>query len=331
MQVTVLAGGIGGARFLRGLVGALRSTYEEPRITVIGNTGDDMRIFGLQICPDLDSIMYTLGGGHDEERGWGREGETFTVLDELRAYKAEPDWFNLGDKDFATHILRTQMLEAGYPLHQVTAALCARWQPAVKLLPMSDDRIETHVAVEDPQTGQMVALHFQEWWVRHRAKLPAKAFMVIGAEDAKPAPGVIEAITTADVVLLAPSNPVVSIGPILEVPGIKEALSATLAPVVGISPIVGGAPVRGMADHCLAAIGVQTSAAGVAAHYGARSRGGILDGWVVDHQDASSVEGIHDSGIHCVATDTVFDQIAIARATAETAIDLGWRFGRTTT
>lgn len=330
MQVTVLAGGIGAARFLRGLAGALRSTHEASLITVIGNTGDDIRLFGLHVCPDLDSVMYTLGGGADDERGWGRKDESFTLLKELIAYGATPDWFSLGDRDFATHILRTQMLDAGYSLADVTTALSKRWQLPVRLIPMSNDRVETHVVVSDPESadGASQAIHFQEWWVRHRAALPAREFVMVGAEHAKPAPGVLEAIAGAEVILFPPSNPVVSIGPILAVPGIKEALLASSAPIVGISPIVGGAPVRGMADACLSAIGVEISAQAVAGYYGARSRGGLLDGWVVDRTDHESVEAIHDSGIHCVATNTIFERVSIARQVAEIAIDLGRRFGK---
>lgn len=323
MVVTVLAGGIGAARFLQGLVPAVGSTHEEPQITVIGNTGDDLRLFGLQVCPDLDSIMYTLGGGHSEERGWGRDEESFTVLEELRAYGASPDWFALGDRDFATHILRTQMLDAGYSLAAVTKALSERWKLPIDLIPMSNDRIETHVALADPTSQEMIAVHFQEWWVRHRAALPAKGFMVVGAQDAEPAPGVLEAIAECELVIISPSNPVVSVGPILEVPGIREALRSTAAPVIGISPIVVGTPVRGMADACLTAIGVQTSAAGVAVHYGARSDGGLLDGWIIDTADEACADQIRDSGIACVATNTIFDQVAVAEAVARAALELG--------
>ncbi|MEI8081965.1 MAG: 2-phospho-L-lactate transferase [Actinomycetes bacterium] len=320
MTVTVLAGGVGAARFLTGLVQALGSTDDDPSITVIGNTADDLRLFGLQVCPDLDSVMYTLGNGQDRERGWGRADESFTVLEELRAYGATPDWFNLGDRDFATHILRTQMLDAGYSLDIVTAALCQRWKVPVRLIPMSNDRVETHVAVLDPNSDEPVALHFQEWWVRHHAKLAAKAFMVVGVEDATPARGVLQAIAEADVVILPPSNPVVSIGPILQVPGIRDALAATSAPIIGVSPIVGGAPVRGMADACLSAIGVRTSAAAVAAHYGTRSFGGLLDGWVIDTRDQDDVARICDSGIRCVATDTMLDDPSVAQSVAEVAL-----------
>ncbi|ACY99601.1 MULTISPECIES: 2-phospho-L-lactate transferase [Thermomonospora] len=278
MRIVVLAGGIGGARFLRGL----KRAAPDAEITVIGNTGDDIFLFGLKVCPDLDTVMYTLGGGINEEQGWGRAGETFHVKEELAAYEVEPTWFNLGDRDFATHIVRTQMLSAGYPLSAVTEALCHRWRPGVRLIPMTDDRVETHVVITDGQGRR--AIHFQEWWVRLRASVPAEAIVAIGIEDAKPAPGVLESIEQADVVLLPPSNPVVSVGTILGVPGIREAVAAKT--VVGVSPIIGGAPVRGMADACLRAIGVETSARAVAEHYGPD----LLDGWLVDEADAEVAE-----------------------------------------
>ncbi|WP_214109892.1 2-phospho-L-lactate transferase [Acrocarpospora catenulata] len=281
MRIVSLAGGIGGARFLRGLLSAAPGA----EITVIGNTGDDITLFGLRVCPDLDTVMYTLGGGINEEQGWGRAAETFTVKAELAAYGMEPQWFGLGDRDFATHVIRTQMLAAGYPLSQVTEALCDRWRPGVRLLPMSDDRAETHVVITDAEGRR--AVHFQEWWVRLRASVPAERILLVGAEEAKPAPGVLEAIEAADVVILPPSNPVVSIGTILQIPGIRPALEAKT--VVGVSPIIGGAPVRGMADACLTAIGVETSAQGVLDLYGSA----LLDGWLVAEEDAEvSLAGV---------------------------------------
>ncbi|MGH3713130.1 MAG: 2-phospho-L-lactate transferase [Micromonosporaceae bacterium] len=280
MQIVVLTGGIGGARFLLGVRAWAAAHAAE--VTAVVNTGDDATLHGLRICPDLDSVMYTLGGGADPSRGWGRADETWTVKEELAAYGAEPTWFGLGDRDVATHLVRTRMLGAGYPLSAVTEALCARWQPGVRLLPATDDRVETHVVCDGK------ALHFQEWWVRHRGALPAQRFVFVGAEDAKPAPGVLDAIGGADLVLLAPSNPVVSIAPILAVPGIRDALAGGPAKVVGLSPIVGGAPVRGMADKCLPAYGVEVSAAGVGALYGARTGEGLLDGWLVDTADAGT-------------------------------------------
>jgi len=285
MRMVVLAGGIGGARFLLGVRAYAREIGAE--VTAVVNVGDDVTMHGLRICPDLDSVMYTLGGGADAERGWGRTGETWMVKDELAAYEAEPTWFGLGDKDVATHLVRTTMLNAGYPLSAVTDALCVRWQPGVRLLPATDDRLETHVVVPAEDGGDR-AIHFQEWWVRHRAELPASRFVFVGAESAKPAAGVLDALASADVVLLAPSNPVVSIAPVLAVPELRDTVAGGRAPVVGVSPIIGGAAVRGMADRCLSAIGVACTAASVGRLYGSRASGGVLDGWLVDTVDAGA-------------------------------------------
>jgi len=312
VKVVALAGGIGGARFLRGL----RAAVPDAEVSVIVNTGDDITLYGLRICPDLDTVMYTLGGGIDEERGWGRTDETFTTRSELQAYDAPASWFGLGDRDLATHLVRRQMLDAGFPLSQVTAALCERWRPGMRLLPMSDDRVETHVVVDDPQTGRSRAIHFQEWWVRHGAALPASAILAVGAETAAPGPGVLAAIGAADVVVLPPSNPVVSIGTVLQVDGVRAALAAK--PVVGLSPIIGGAPVRGMADACLAAVGVQTSAQAVGRHYGARSAGGLLDGWLVDSSDA----GVTVPGVEVRAVPLLMSDLAATAAMATAALEL---------
>jgi LPPG:FO 2-phospho-L-lactate transferase len=297
VRITVLAGGVGGARFLRGV----RAARPGDQLTAIVNTGDDVTLHGLRITPDLDSCMYTLGEVHDHERGWGRAGETWRIKGELEAYGAEPTWFQLGDLDIATHLVRTRMLDAGYPLNQVVAALCTRWQPGVELLPMSDDRCETHVVVE--LDGRRQAIHFQEWWIRHRAAIAPQAFVQVGLDDAEPAPGVVEAILGADVVLIAPSNPVVSIDTILGLPEIREAVTNGPAPVVGVSPIIAGGPVRGMADTCLPAIGVQVSAEGVARHYGARSQGGLLDGWLIHDTDTADVPGVEVRAVPLFMTD----------------------------
>ncbi|MDQ6873508.1 MAG: 2-phospho-L-lactate transferase [Actinomycetota bacterium] len=313
MRVVVLAGGIGGARFLRGL----RAAVPDAEITAVVNTGDDVTMHGLRICPDLDTVMYTLGDGIDEQRGWGRRDEAFTVREELTCYGAEPTWFGLGDRDIATHLVRTRMLDAGYPLSAVTEALCARWQPGVRLLPMSDERVETHVVVDDVAGGRR-AIHFQEWWVRHQARVPAHAFVPVGAEDAKPGPGVLEAFATADVVLLAPSNPVVSIGIILSVPGLRTALQSAPVPVVGLSPIVAGAPVRGMADACLPVIGVETTAEAVGRHYAARGAGGLLDGWLVDARDA----GCRIDGVRVAAVPLLMVDVPATAAMAVAALEL---------
>ena len=315
MKITALAGGIGGARFLQGVLAAL----PDAEITVI--------------CPDLDTVMYTLGNGISTERGWGRDVETFTVKDELAAYGVEPTWFGLGDKDIATHLVRTQSLQAGYSLSEVTAALCDRWQPGVRLIPMSDDRAETNVVIDDPSGARddagepmQIAIHFQEWWIRHRASLPAHAFVVVGIDKARPAPGVLEAITDADLVLLPPSNPVVSIGTILQVPGVAAAIRETKAPVIGVSPIVGGAPVRGMADACLRALGIETSALAVAQHYGSRSRGGLVDGWLIDTTDAESVSAIEDLGILAKAVPLMMTDVEATRLMALEAVGLASAF-----
>ena len=325
-SVVVVSGGVGGARFLQGLLHALPAPADGtvgPTVTVVSNTADDWWVHGLKGCPDLDTVMYTLGGGIDEERGWGRRDETFHAGEELAAYGVEPTWFGLGDRDLATHLVRTQMLEAGYPLSAVTAALCARWRPGVRLLPMSDDRVATHIAVDDAEepSGRRV-VHFQEYWVRLRAAVPAQAVLVVGLAESSPAPGVLEAIAAADLVLLPPSNPVVSVGTVLGVPGVREALLDARAPVVGLSPIVAGRHLRGMAEQLLSAVGVEVSAAGVAEHYGARSRGGILDGWLVDESDAALVPRIEAAGIRCAAVPLLMTGVEATAAMARTALTL---------
>ncbi len=303
MQILILAGGVGGSKFTLGV----RRGYPDAAITVVGNTADDITLHGLRICPDLDTMMYTLGGGGDDERGWGRLDESWRVMQEFTAYGVEPTWFSLGDRDLGTHLVRSQMLDAGYPLSQVTEALCARWlaaDPELRLLPMSDDRVETHVVIADPDApGGRRAVHFQEYWVRLHAEPQALSVTPVGAESARPGPGVLAAVAEADLILVAPSNPVVSIGPILSVPGIREALQQAPAPVVGFSPILGGAPVLGMAHRLLPAIGVETDAAAVGLHYGARSRDGILDVWAMDSADAGSADRVADVGLRPVVAD----------------------------
>ena len=338
MRITVLAGGVGASRFLRGLVAAA----PDAKITVIGNTADDITLFGLRVCPDLDTVMYTLGGGINADQGWGRADETFTVGQELAAYGAEPSWFTLGDRDFATHILRSQLLAAGQPLSAVTRTLCERWRPGVELIPMSDDTIETHVKIKredaersrvsprdrrapadpaaDPAPAELI--HFQEWWVRLHAAVPASAIIPVGAAEAAPAPGVLEAIAEADFVLFPPSNPVVSIGPILAVPGIRDAVAAKT--VVAVSGIIGGAPVRGMADVCLTTIGVETTAAAVAAHYGAE----LLDGWLVDEQDKAAADDPALAGIAVRALPLYMRDVPSTAAIAQAAIDLAQELAR---
>ncbi|HEY3001757.1 MAG TPA: 2-phospho-L-lactate transferase [Kribbellaceae bacterium] len=319
MRLTVLAGGIGGATFLRGLIRA----RPDAEITVVGNTADDITLFGLRVCPDLDTVMYTLGGGISAERGWGREDEGWLVKEELAAYGVQPTWFGLGDRDIATHLVRTQMLDAGFALSAVTEALCARWKLPVRLLPMSDDRIETHVVIDDEESPSgRKAVHFQEYWVRLHAEVPAREIVVVGQDKAKPAPGVLDAIADCDVLLLPPSNPVVSVGTILGVPGVADAVRATEAPVVGVSPIIGEGPVRGMADKVLAAIGVESTAAAVARHYGARKDGGVIDGWLLDTSDADQVAAVEAAGVAARAVPLWMTDVDATAAIAAAALDL---------
>ena len=282
MRITALAGGVGGARFCRGLLHHLRAQGVTPDLTIIANTGDDISLFGLRVSPDVDTVLYTLGGSVSEDQGWGRDGESTRVQGELAAYGATPQWFTLGDLDLGTHIVRSQWLGQGRTLTEVTARLAARWglpDHGVTLLPMSDTPVETHVVITEDDAQR--AVHFQEWWVRLRAAVPAERFVVAGLDRAAPAPGVLDAIRSADVVLLPPSNPVVSIGIILGVPGVRDALRGTAAPVVGVSPLIAGAPVRGHADACLAALGLPSTSGAVAGLYE-----DFLDGWLVDPADA---------------------------------------------
>ncbi|NHC43798.1 2-phospho-L-lactate transferase [Motilibacter aurantiacus] len=317
MRIVVPAGGTGGARFVRGLLAALAGPAGSPgsTVTVIGNTGDDLTMWGLRVCPDIDTVLYTLGGGIDDERGWGRLGETFTVKEELSAYAVLPSWFGLGDRDLATHLTRTSLLAGGATLSEATAVLASRWglpERGVRLLPMSDQPVETHVRLTPPGEATSRLVHFQEYWVRWRAEPAVEGVVSVGAEAASPAPGVLEAIAEADVVLLPPSNPVVSIGSVLSVPGIRDAIRESLAPVVGVSPIVGGRVVRGMADKLLPAIGVEVTAAGVGLAYGPQ----LLDGWLVDTSDAADVEQVAAAGIACRAVPLLMTDVA---ATAEIA------------
>ena len=323
MRVTVLSGGVGGARFTRGLLALLAERLPDgaggttAEVTVIANTGDDMWLHGVRVCPDLDTLMYTLGGAVHEGQGWGRRDESSRVSADLAGYGLGWEWFTLGDLDLATHLARTELLRAGLPLSRVTARLCERWHPGVRLLPMTDAEVETHVELVD---GSLV--HFEEWWVRLHAAVPARRFVQQGLADALPAPGVLDALAMADVVVLPPSNPVVSVGTILAIPGVRDAVRDAPAPVVGISPVIGGAPVRGMADACLAAIGVETSAAAVARHYGRRADAGVLDAWLVDTVDAAAVPTLLADGWTATAAPTLMSDVAATAAIAAAALTL---------
>ena len=315
-RVVVLSGGMGGAKFLQGL----KHLLPDAQITVVANTCDDIWVHGLRVCPDLDTVMYTLGHGIDRDRGWGRTDETWSAKEDLAAYEAGLEWFGLGDRDIATHLVRTAMLRSGASLTEVTARLCERWRPGVELLPMTDDEVETHVVVAEGRGRRSV--HFQEYWVRLRAEVPALELIFEGLAGSAPTTRVLDAIEEADLLILPPSNPVVSVGTILGVPGIAEALRSTAAPVVGLSPIVGGAHVRGMAEQMLAAIGVDVSAEAVGLHYGARSAGGVLDGWLIDSIDAAAVAGLGAAGIKAAAVPLMMTDVGATAAMARAAIDL---------
>lgn len=312
--VVVLAGGVGGSRFALGVREALRRRGGEPG-TVVVNTGDDVWLTGVRIQPDVDSVLYALAGVNDPARGWGRAGETERVSSELRAWGAGWPWFTLGDLDLGTHLARTGWLREGRSVTEVVTRLAARWPIGMRMLPMTDAEVDTRVILADG-----TAMHFQEWWTRHRARPVPARFVHPGVESATPAPGVREAISGADAVLLAPSNPVVSIGPILAVPGIRTALRETPAPVVGVSPIIGGRVVRGMADVCLRAIGVATSARAVAAHYGARRSGGILDAWLMAQEDAADAAAVDALGVRAVVAPLWMRDVAASADLAEAAL-----------
>jgi LPPG:FO 2-phospho-L-lactate transferase len=310
-KVVALAGGIGAGKFLRGLARAV----PPGDVTVVVNTGDDITLYGLHVAPDLDSVTYWLAGVMDRERGWGREGETFRATEQLRELGADGAWFGLGDLDLATHLFRTQLLDAGQTLTKATAAIAERFDVGMRLLPMSDDPVRPHIAAVDGEFNYYA--HFQVYWVAQRGRGDVKLIRFEGVDDARPAPGVLEAIAAADAVLLCPSNPVVSIGPILAVPGIRDAVAARRDRVAGVSPIVGGAPVRGMADRLMPAAGLEVTAAGAAEAYR-----GLLSGWVIDEADRDLAPAIEAAGTRVTVTDTIMDDDGKAEKLARAALDL---------
>jgi LPPG:FO 2-phospho-L-lactate transferase len=306
MRITALAGGTGAAKLLRGLA----RVVEPSTLTVIGNTGDDTEVWGLHVSPDLDTVMYALGGLLDVARGWGRHDETFHCLDAMAALGGQ-SWFNLGDRDLATHLVRTQALRAGRPLSDVIGELARRHGVSARVLPMSDDPVRTRIETPDGW------LDFQEYFVREKAQPAVRSVAYAGADRARPAPGVVDAVRDTDLVLVCPSNPVTSIGPILAVPGIVDALGGTAAPIVAVSPIVGDAPVSGPAGTLMRARGLEVSATGVATAYAP-----WLGTLVVDTRDAPAIPSLAARGVRAVATDTMMTdrarEIALARAVLDT-------------
>ncbi|HEX2032184.1 MAG TPA: 2-phospho-L-lactate transferase [Actinomycetota bacterium] len=311
MNVVALAGGVGAGKLLRGLV----RVTAPAGLTAVVNTADDLTIHGLHVSPDLDSVTYWLAGVADRDRGWGRAGETFRALEELRRIGGQA-WFALGDLDLATHLARTQWLRDGLTLTEATARLVRSFGVEVAVLPMSDDPVRTWIETTD-ERGAGRWFPFQEWWVVHGGAPDVKAIRFRGAEGAAPAPGVLDAIAGADAVLICPSNPAVSIGPILAVPGVADALRARRETVVGISPIVAGAPLRGMADRVMPAAGQEVSAAGAALAYR-----GLLGAWVLDVRDAALVERVErEAGARTAAVDTIMVDDDAAERLARDALE----------
>ena len=303
-MIVVLAGGVGAARFLQGLV----QVIPQDQITVIGNTGDDREFYGLHVSPDLDIVTYTLAGVVDEVQGWGIQNDTYNVMPQLTRYGNE-DWFMLGDRDLATHIHRTNLLRQGKTLSEVTDDIRRSFNLDIQLLPMSNAPVATHILTP---AG---LLHFEEYMVKRHSADEVKDVVFVGANKAQPAPGVLNALKTADAILLAPSNPIVSIGSILAVPGIHDVLHEASGMIVAVSPIVGGSPIKGPADKLMSGLGIEVSAVGVARCYR-----DFLDVMVIDNQDAHLSSSIEDLGIPTVTTNTIMKDIASKTALARTVL-----------
>lgn len=304
-MITALAGGVGAARFLTGLT----QLVKPENISVIVNTGDDMEMFGLHISPDIDIVTYTLAGIVDEQKGWGVKDDSFQCLNMLKKMGLDT-WFALGDKDFATHIFRTNLIKKGFTLSQVTKEICDGLGLKVKILPMTDQKFETWIKLE----GDLI--HFEEYFVKRAFKDPILGVEFVGATHAKPSPHVIDSIMNSEMIVICPSNPIVSIGTILSVEGIRDALTKTNAKIVGVSPIVAGAPIKGPADKMLQGLGFEVSAFGVAKLYS-----DFLDAFVVDVKDLAEVERIRGLGLDVKVTDTIMknldDKIRLAKAVLE--------------
>ncbi len=316
-MITVLAGGVGAARFLSGLVQVRRPSD----ITAIVNTGDDVVLHGLHISPDLDTVTYTLAGAINPEMGWGLVGETWQAMAALQRYadvrplasSAAATWFRLGDRDLATHLYRTHRMREGATLSDVTAEIAAAWGLGLRLVPMSDDHVETRVVVVDE--GE---IGFQEYFVARQHAVAVERVRLDGIERAKPAPGVLDAVALATTIVIAPSNPIVSIGPILAVPGVRDAVAARRAHVVAVSPIIAGAALKGPADRMLTELGHESSVTGVARLYA-----DIAATLVIDSADAELADTVEAEGVRCIVADTVMSSPAIAAALAETVVTSG--------
>ena len=310
-MITTLAGGVGAARMLRGLLAAFG---DEPQTAVV-NTADDDIVNGLNVSPDLDTVMYTLAGANDDVRGWGLQGETWLAMESLRRYTSSAGrddlaWFNLGDRDLGTHLYRTSRLAEGAALSTVTAEMVAAWGLGLRLLPVTDDRLATRLTTGDGE------LAFQEYFVREQHGVEVTGVTFAGADTASPAPGVLDAIADADAVVIAPSNPIVSIGPLLAVPGVRDALTARREHTVAISPIIGGKALKGPADRLLVELGHESSAVGVARIY--RDLAAVL---VIDEEDAALAPAVESVGLRCVVAPTIMSRPGVAESLARAAVD----------
>ncbi|MCU1448945.1 MAG: fbiA [Acidimicrobiales bacterium] len=306
-MIAALAGGVGAARFLRGLV----EVVAPADVTAIVNTGDDVVLHGLHVSPDVDTVIYTLAGAVNADQGWGLAGESWTVMAALERYRGLT-WFRLGDRDLATHLYRTHRLGEGASLSEVTEQIAGAWDVAVRVLPMTDERVETRVDVEGE--GEIA---FQDYFVRRRHSVPAKAVRFAGASDSRPGPGVLEALAGATRILVCPSNPILSIAPVLAVPGIEEAVSDRRDEVVAVSPIVAGAALKGPADRLMTELGHEATVVGVARLYAPFA--GTL---VVDEADAALAPAVEAEGMRCVVTPTVMHGVPEAASLARTIVEL---------
>jgi LPPG:FO 2-phospho-L-lactate transferase len=305
-MIVALAGGVGAAKFLRGLV----DLVDPATLTIISNTGDDLERFGLHISPDIDIVTYTLAGLVDEERGWGIRGDTFEALAMVQRY-GEAGWFNLGDRDLATHILRTERLRAGESLTGITKSFCQALNVRSRILPMCDQVVPTLIRTP---AG---LFHFQEYLVQRGGREEVLEVIFQGVEQARPAPGVCAALAQAEGILICPSNPIISIGTILAVPGMRQAIVDSPAPVVAVSPIVAGKTLKGPADLMLRGLGLEVSACGVAQYYG-----DLLHGMVIDTQDVDLQPRLADMGLRVEVTNTVMRNLEDKRALSRTALTL---------
>jgi LPPG:FO 2-phospho-L-lactate transferase len=309
-MLAALAGGVGAARFLRGLV----RVVPPEEVVAIVNTADDDVFHGLYVSPDLDSVTYTLAGAEHPEQGWGLAGETFVAIDAMERYGV-PTWFRLGDRDLATHLYRTELLRSGATLSEATERITRSWGLGSRLLPMSDDPVSTRITVRSAE-GATIELRMQEWFVRDRTVPPVVSVRFEGAEDAEPAPGVLDTLEHADTVLICPSNPVISIGPILAVPGVREILRRRRARVVAVSPIIAGAPVKGPADRLMQPLGIEVSCVGVA-----RTYADICATLVIDAGDAARAAEVDALGVRAVVAETLMTDARVAAALARHTLD----------